>query len=228
MTISHAAASDAAAAAHRLMRSRRSIRRYRPDAVGRDVLERMFVSAAAAPSAHNRQPWRYLVIEDAAAKSALARAMGERLAADRARDGDPPDAIARDVARSHARITGAPVLILVCLTLEETDVYPDAARARAEFLMAVQSTAMATQNLLLAAHAEGLGACWMCAPLFCPEVVRASLDLPPAWQPQGLVTLGLPADDGRDRPRKPLAAFVRYATSESAVGLADAPVSGAP
>ncbi len=230
MTISHAAASDAAAAAHRLMRSRRSIRRYGPDAVGRDVLDRLFLSAAAAPSAHNRQPWRYLVIEDASAKSALASAMGERLAADRARDGDPPDAIARDVARSHARITSAPVLVLVCLTLEETDVYPDAARAHAEFLMAVQSTAMATQNLLLAAHAEGLAACWMCAPLFCPEVVRASLDLPPEWQPQGLVTLGFPADDGRDRPRKPLAAFVRYAAtaSESAVGFADAPVSSAP
>jgi coenzyme F420-0:L-glutamate ligase / coenzyme F420-1:gamma-L-glutamate ligase len=231
MTISHAPASDAAAAAHRLMRSRRSIRRYLPNAVGRDVLERLFLSAAAAPSAHNRQPWRYLVIEDASAKSALARAMGERLATDRARDRDPPDAIGRDVARSHARITGAPVLILVCLTLEEADVYPDTTRSHAEFLMAVQSTAMATQNLLLAAHAEGLAACWMCAPLFCPEVVRASLDLPKAWQPQGLVTLGLPADAGRDRPRKPLAAFVRYAgaTSDLTLGFAaDAAASSAP
>jgi coenzyme F420-0:L-glutamate ligase / coenzyme F420-1:gamma-L-glutamate ligase len=228
MTISHASASASAAAAHRLMRCRRSIRRYRPDTVGRDVLERMFLSAAAAPSAHNRQPWRYLVIEDAATKAALARAMGERLSADRARDGDPQDAIARDVARSHARMTGAPVLVLVCLTLEEADAYPDETRSHAEFLMAVQSTAMATQNLLLAAHAEGLAACWMCAPLFCPEVVRAILDLPTRWQPQGLITLGLPADDGRDRPRKPLAAFVRYAASESGAGLAAATVSGAP
>ena len=78
---------------------------------------------------------------------------------------------------------------------------------------------------------KGLAACWMCAPLFCPEVVRASLDLPPAWQPQGLVTLGFPADAGRDRPRKPLAAFVRYAaattTGDEVVGFvaAGAPVS---
>ena len=216
MTISYAdPATETAAAAHRLMRSRRSIRRYRGEAVARDVLDRLFLSAAAAPSAHNRQPWRYLVIETAAAKASLARAMGERLAADRARDGDPAEVIARDVERSHARITGAPVLILVCLTLEEADVYPDAARSHAEFLMAVQSTAMATQNLLLAAHAEGLAACWMCAPLFCPDVVRASLDVPPAWQPQGLITLGLPADAGRDRPRKPLAAFVRYAADKA-------------
>jgi coenzyme F420-0:L-glutamate ligase / coenzyme F420-1:gamma-L-glutamate ligase len=230
MTISHVTpVSSTAAAAHRLMRGRRSIRRYREDAVGRDVLDRLFLSAAAAPSAHNRQPWRYLVIEAAAAKAALARAMGERLAADRARDGDPQDAIARDVARSHARITGAPILILVCLTLEEADLYPDEMRSRAEFLMAVQSTAMATQNLLLAAHGEGLAACWMCAPLFCPEVVRASLDVPQAWQPQGLITLGSPADAGRERPRKPLAAFVRYAaTTGDGVGgsAADAPAPG--
>jgi F420 biosynthesis protein FbiB-like protein len=220
MTISYAAPAQAAAA-HRLMRGRRSIRRYQPDPIRRDVLDRLFLSAAAAPSAHNRQPWRYLVIEDAAAKATLARAMGERLAADRARDGDAADAIARDVARSHARIAGAPVVILVCVTLEEADVYPDEVRSGAEFLMAVQSSAMATQNLLLAAHAEGLAACWMCAPLFCPEVVRASLDVPPAWQPQGLVTLGMPAEGGRERPRKPLSAFVRYAS-----GLAnDAAVS---
>jgi coenzyme F420-0:L-glutamate ligase / coenzyme F420-1:gamma-L-glutamate ligase len=228
MTISLGSASESAASAHRLMRGRRSIRRYRPDAVGREVLERLFLSAASAPSAHNRQPWRYLVIEDASAKGALARAMGERLAADRARDGDSGDAIAGDVARSHARIAGASVLVLVCLTLEEADVYPDEARSHAEFLMGVQSTAMATQNFLLAAHAEGLAACWMCAPLFCPEVVRASLDVPPAWQPQGLITLGFPADAGRDRPRKPLAAFVRYAatTNDRTVGsAADAPVS---
>jgi coenzyme F420-0:L-glutamate ligase / coenzyme F420-1:gamma-L-glutamate ligase len=199
-----------AAVLHRMMRERRSIRRYRADAVGRDVLDRLFLGAAMAPSAHNRQPWRYLVIEDTAAKQALARAMGERLAADRGRDGDAADLIARDVARSHARITGAPVVILVCLTLEETDVYPDAARGQAEFLMAVQSTAMATQNLLLGAHAEGLAACWMCAPVFCPDVVRATLDVPAHWQPQGLITLGFAGDRGRDRPRKPLPAFVRY------------------
>ena len=199
-----------AAALHRMMRERRSVRRYRDDAIGRDVLDRLFLSAATAPSAHNRQPWRYLVIEDAAAKQALARAMGERLATDRGRDGDAPDVVARDVARSHARITGAPAVILVCLTLEEADTYPDAARRGAEFLMAVQGTAMATQNLLLGAHAEGLAACWMCAPLFCPDVVRATLDVPAHWQPQGLITLGFAADRGRDRPRKPLQGFVRY------------------
>ncbi len=61
--------------------------------------------------------------------------------------------------------------------------------------MAVQSVAMAAQNLWLLAHAEGLGACWLCAPLFVPELVREILDLPADWQAQGLMTLGWPAEE---------------------------------
>jgi len=197
-----------AEAVHDLLRSRRSIRNFRPGAPAAETLDRLFASAAAAPSAHNRQPWRFVVIEDAGAKATLARAMGDRLAADRRRDHDAEDAIARDVARSFARMTGAPVLILVCLTLEHADVYPDGTRCNAEFLMAVQGTAMAAQNLLLAAQAEGLAACWMCAPLFCPDVVQGALGVADHWQPQGLIALGLAADAGRDRLRRPLSDFV--------------------
>ena len=58
----------------------------------------------------------------------------------------------------------------------------------------MQSVALAAQNMLLTAHAEGLGACWMCAPLFCPDVVRAELSLPDDWLAQGLITLGYPAE----------------------------------
>ncbi len=204
------AANDGSTAApfHRMIRTRRSIRKFVDGAIARDVLERLFVTAAAAPSAHNRQPWRFMVIEDASTKEALAAAMGRRLAEDRRRDGDAETAIARDVARSFTRLTAAPILILVCVTLEHMDVYPDAARRQAEFLMAVQSTAMASQNLLLAAHAERLGACWMCAPLFCPDVVRETLRLAVHWQPQGLIELGGAADGGRDRPRRPPSKFV--------------------
>ena len=84
------------------------------------------------------------------------------------------------------------------------DTYPDARRNDAEYIMAVQSTAMASQIILLKAQASGLGACWVCAPLFCPDTVRAALDLPAAWQPQGLILLGWPAEPGRVRDRKPL------------------------
>jgi F420 biosynthesis protein FbiB-like protein len=187
-----------------LMAGRRSIRRYRAEPVPPELVQRLVSVAAFAPSAHNRQPWRFVVVTAAPAKERLARAMGERLAADRTRDGDDAEAIRQDVARSFARISGAPVVILVALTTAEMDAYPDAKRRDAEFLMAVQSTAMATQNLLLAAHAAGLGACWLCAPLFCPDTVRGALDLAADLQPQGLITLGYPAQPGRERPRKAL------------------------
>lgn len=199
------------AIAHAVMRGRRTIRIYRPDCPPDAMLDRIFISATMAPSAHNRQPWRFLVIRDDALKALLAKTMGARLAADRRADGDSEDAVARDVTRSFERITGAPVVILVALTMSEMDRYSDAARMRAEFLMAVQSTAMATQNLLLAAHAEGLGTCFMCAPLFCAGAVREVLPIPPDWEPQGLVTLGFPANAGKAKRRKALADIVRFA-----------------
>jgi coenzyme F420-0:L-glutamate ligase/coenzyme F420-1:gamma-L-glutamate ligase len=181
---------------HELVADRRSVRRYHSDPVPADLVRRILEAACWAPSAHNRQPWRFATLTSSPAKERLAYAMGKRLRADRLRDGDPASVIEEDVARSHARITGAPLVILVALDMAEMDRYPDK-RQRAEHLMAVQSTAMATQNLLLAAHAEGLGACWMCAPLFCPELVIETLGLPKGWDPQALVTLGRPANSGK-------------------------------
>lgn len=187
-----------------LFRNRRSIRRYKDTEVPLGVVENLLEAAVTAPSAHNRQPWRFAVLKDPVTKQRLANAMGERLRQDRMRDGDPADAVEADVARSIVRISGAPVAIVVSLTMEDMDVYPDSRRAAAERHMAVQSTAMAIENMLLAAHAAGLGASIMCAPLFCPEVVRAALPLPAAWEPQALATLGYPASDGKPYRRRPL------------------------
>jgi len=181
---------------------RQTIRRFLPNPIPTAILAGLVEAAGRAPSAHNRQPWRFRIVAETAEKAALAREMGARLKRDREADGDDPEAIHQDVERSGSRINGAPVVIAVCLTLEEMDRYPDDRRNRAEFMMAVQSTAMAAQNLLLAAHAEGLGACWMCAPLFCAEAVASAIALPQSWQPQGLILLGRPAEPGRSRPRK--------------------------
>ena len=190
-----------AVALHDIAASRRSIRRFHADEVGRAILDRLFHTAGWAPSAHNRQPWRFAVLEDAPLKQRLATAMGDRLRADRSADGDAADAVERDVARSHARITEAPVVVVACVCMRDMDTYRDVRRQTAELMMAVQSTAMAVQNLLLAAHAEGLGASIMCAPLFCGDVVSQALNLPPGWQPQSLITLGWPANAGRPRDR---------------------------
>lgn len=187
---------------------RRSIRRYRPEPVSPAAIERLLLAATRAPSAHNRQPWRFAAIDAGGMKVKLAAAMGERLRQDRAADGDDPKAIAADVERSIARITEAPAVLVACLDIRDMDQYADKRRRQAEYLMAVQSTAMAVQNILLAAEDEGLGACVMCAPLFCPDTVATALQLPAGWQAQMLITLGYPGVAGKDRARLPLTEVV--------------------
>lgn len=189
--------------------ARRSLRRYRSDPVPEACVRQLLTAATWAPSAHNRQPWRFVVMQSAQTKHKLATAMGERLRADLTADNVPPQVIEKDVGRSYARITQAPLLILLSLSMVDMDRYPDEQRRRNEWLMAVQSTAMAGQNLLLAAHALGLGACWMCAPLFVPELVRATLDLPDDWEPQALITVGYPAEE-KEKTRHPVESRVLY------------------
>jgi F420 biosynthesis protein FbiB-like protein len=178
-----------------LVRTRRSIRRYLDKPVPREWIEKILDAARWAPSAHNRQPWRFAVIERAATKHALASAMGQQLRADLERDGVANDVIEKDTARSYQRITNAPMVIVICVTMRDMDVYQDTRRKKAEYLMATQSVAMAAQNLLLAAHALGFGACWMCAPLFVPDTVRDVLQLDADWEPQALITLGYAAEE---------------------------------
>lgn len=189
--------------------NRRSIRRYRPDAIPDELIETLLTAATYAPSAHNRQPWRFVVMTGAETKHRLAAAMGQQLRADLEVDRIAEAIIAQDVARSYTRLTGAPLLILLCLTMADMDSYPDPTRQHHEWLMAVQSTAMAGQNLLLAAHEAGLGACWLCAPLFCPDVVRQVLMLPTDWEPQALLTVGYPSEV-KEKPRHPLTTRVLY------------------
>lgn len=199
------------------IRSRRAIRRYQPRPVSPELLAQLLEGAGWAPSAHNRQPWRFAVVTATDDKDRLARAMGARLRADRAADGDDATDIDRDVARSYARITGAPTIVVVALSMVDMDTYPDARRAANERTMAVQSVAMAAQNLWLLAHAAGLGACWLCAPLFVPEVVRATLGLPVDWEPQGMITLGWPAQ-ARTRTRRDWRELTLWVGSEDASG----------
>ena len=165
------------------------------------MIDQLLNAAIWAPSAHNRQPWRFAVVTTPEVKERLAHQMGERLRADRLRDGDTIEVIEQDVNRSRERIVSAPVVIVACLSLLDMDQYPDERRASAEKTMAIQSVSMAIQNLLLTAHSLGLGACWMCAPLFCPDVVRSALNLPADWEAQALITIGYPADEGRQKGR---------------------------
>ena len=196
--------------AYALIARRRSIRRYTTDPVSDETIEKLLSAATCAPSAHNSQPWRFVVLRHLASKERLAQEMGQRLRADRIQDNDNLDAIEADIARSYARIVGAPVAILVCLTMENTDTYPDAPRRSAEHQMAVQGVSMAIQNIQLAATAAALGSSIMCAPLFCQDTVRETCALPPDWEPQALVTVGHPANAGKPFTRRSLRSLVRY------------------
>jgi F420 biosynthesis protein FbiB-like protein len=192
------------------LRSRRSVRRFRAKPIPQDVLECILETATWAPSAHNRQPWRFAALVSPQAKSRLAETMGADFHHDLLADGLSEEEAESQVARSRQRITEAPAAILLCLDTNVGDSYPDPRRQWAEALMGAQGVAMAGQNLLLAAQAEGLGGVWMCAPLFAPQTVRAALELPKEWQPQGLILLGYPARIPEARPRRPVAEVTRF------------------
>jgi F420 biosynthesis protein FbiB-like protein len=184
------------------LRTRRSIRRFKTDPVRDSVIQNILTTATFAPSAHNRQPWRFVVITTKSVKEKLAEAMAVDFERDLTQDGLPPEKILAQIKRSKDRITSAPVAILLCLDMSETDAYPDAKRQRAERMMAIQSVAAAGLQLLLAAHAEGLGGVWACWPLFAQETICKVLNLPESWEPQGMFFIGYPEAIPEARERK--------------------------
>jgi coenzyme F420-0:L-glutamate ligase/coenzyme F420-1:gamma-L-glutamate ligase len=172
------------------IKNRRSIRKYQNKPVPQSLIEEILVAAGWAPSAHNAQPWRFIVLTEVAAKKELAEAMAESWAADMAKDGFK---IEEDVRRVRVeRFASAPVVILACLTMEDMYKQPDAERQSVERDLAIQSLGAAIQNLLLTAKAKGLGACWFCAPGFCKTTVRAVLKIPDEVEPQALIAMGYP------------------------------------
>jgi F420 biosynthesis protein FbiB-like protein len=169
-----------------------------PESAIREILH----TAAFAPSAHNRQPWRFAVLTDSAVKTSLAGAMAADFKRDLENDNLPQEEIQKRIRRSHERITGAPVVIVLCVDMSDMDQYPDTRRKKAEYVMAAQSAANAGMQLLLAAHAEGLGGVWVCSPMFAQETVQSVLELPKAWEPQAMFLLGYPAETPPVRERK--------------------------
>jgi coenzyme F420-0:L-glutamate ligase / coenzyme F420-1:gamma-L-glutamate ligase len=193
-----------------LVRGRRSVRQYTDRAVAHELAEQLIAAGGWAPSPHGRQPWRFAVITDAEVKVRLAEAMGVEWRRNLAMDGEDEVVVNLRLAKSRARILGAPLLIIPCLYLEELDVYPDPQRQAAETTMAIQSLGAAAQNILLTAYALGLDGSWVCAPLFCPEVVVSALDLATNWQPHALLTIGYAAADPKRRPRKAIDELVAW------------------
>ena len=192
------------------IRSRRSVREFKPEPVPDKTIMRVLEAAIWAPSAHNAQPWRFVIIRDPNARRSLADAMGKAWRIDLARDGVPPEIQLKMVEGSLERLTSCPTIIVPCLTMEGMQSYPDERRLRAEYTMAVQSVAAAVENMLLAAHAEGLGGCWLCAPLFCQDVVREVLKMPSHIDPQAIILMGYPDEEPKPPPRLPFEKVVYF------------------
>jgi len=141
-------------------------------------------------------------------KKKLAEAMASEWDKDLRKNGFSAGERERLIKASLETFTNSPSLIVACLTMEDMDKYPDRRRQSAEYLMGVQSVAAAIQNLLLAAHAEGLGTCWFCAPLFCQKTVKEALKMPESVEPQALITIGYPAETPEASLRKPLKSVI--------------------
>jgi len=162
----------------RTIRLRRSVRRYRPDPVPRELIERVLDAARWAPSAVNMQPWQFVVLTDPERRRALAKSTG----------------VAGVVLQSH--VAEAPVLIALCGDERRSSWY-------------VHDCCLASQNLMLAATALGLGTCWI--GMFDESKVWQTLGLPEGMRVVGLITLGYPLHEYlAPVPRLPLDSIVHW------------------
>ncbi|RKO66160.1 nitroreductase family protein [Desulfofundulus salinus] len=157
-----------------LVRSRYSVRHYKPDPLPEALLDQLLEAARWAPSAGNLQPWFFYVVTREEKKEALAQA-----------------------ALNQRFIAQAPVVIVVCAEPERSArVYGERGRQ----LYCYQDTAAAVQNILLTANALGLGTCWVGA--FDEERVKECLGIPAGRIPVAIIPVGYPADDPARRPKR--------------------------
>ena len=191
-----------------LLQSRRSVRKYQARPVSRELIEQILEAARWAPSPHGRQPWRFVVLTRQEVKIQLAEHMGDTWRQNLEMDGQDAEIVNIRMEKSRQRIQDAPVIIIPCLYLEDLDHYPDERRQADEKTMAIQSIGAAIQNMLLMAYDLGLDTGWMCAPLFCPEVVCEALNLDTRLIPQALITIGYAAADPQRRERLPLSSLI--------------------
>lgn len=148
--------------------TRRSIRKYKNQKISRQDLEDIIKAAQHAPSAHNKQPWEFLVIEDQPTLSSL-----------------------RSVQRWTSFAKEAPCAIIVCGNIEQTF---SRDKDDEKWDYADIDCSLATENLMLAAHAKGIGTCF-CGASPMPLVVdglRELLGLPQNIRPVAIIIMGYP------------------------------------
>ena len=166
------------------LRTRRSVRQWTTDPVPDERLEELIEAAARAPSGGNTQPWAFVVIRDQA-----------RL---------------RRLRAAAPGIAGrATAVVLICLDKQRADVEP----GTAEYDMVHMTLGAAMQNLLLAAHGQGLGACAIGS--FHPASLRSIVSLPPHLELKLLVALGHPVSQPKAPPLRSLSEVCYFEEVES-------------
>lgn len=202
-----------------VLAGRRSVRRFRPEPPSDEVIEALLAQAVLAPSASNKQPWRFLVV----ANRALINAMSVAVAAavDEVARVIPPESLEsfRAYGDYFTRFATAPRVIVpihrghrVLSNLAGDGL----AESRREAILAMErdsgliGTSLALQNLLLAAHARNLGASAMTGPLVAARELATLLDIPAGWGIVALVALGYADESPRPTDRKPVDKVVRW------------------
>jgi len=163
------------------IKTRRSIRAFTQEEVSDREIEKILDAARWAPSAGNIQPWIFVVVRNPKMKRRLSEA-----------------------ALNQSFIEEAPVVIVVCADQERAG---RGYGSRGVNLYCIQDTAAATENILLAARALGLGACWVGA--FDEEEVGRILKAPREVRPVAIVPIGRPAEKPGVIFKRPLSEVVR-------------------
>lgn len=195
--------------------ARRSVRAFEDRRVPRDAVERALALAVQAPAPHHSSPWRFVLLEEREHKERFSSAMGNAWRRDLASDGIDPPKVDRILQRSHGLLVHTPLLVVCCADMTRAHRYPDPRRRRAEWSLFAHSVGAALQGFMLGLTAEGIASCWISAPVFCGEVVRAVLGLDEGVEPHALVLVGYASPDyrPRDRERVDLARYVIAADS---------------
>jgi nitroreductase len=202
-----------------LLRARRSVRSFKPDAPPRELVERLIEAAVLAPSASNAQPWRFVVVAERATIERLEQ--GVRAAVERiARAVEPAaEASYRAYGEYFTRFAAAPLVVAILhrrLSILSNLVGPSLAADdlrridRMEASSGAIGASLALGHLLLAAQAAGLGASGMTGPLVADDVLRRELSVPDGWEVLALVPIGYPAEGPAPTQRKPQERVTRW------------------
>ena len=181
------------------VQTRRSVRVFADRPVDPALIPRAVAAAITAPAPHHTVPWRFVHVATPTVRHTLLAAMRDAWVSDLREDGFDEDAISRRIHRGDL-LWRAPELVVPCLVRDGAHGYPDLRRADAERTMFAVAMGAGVQNFLVALAAEGVGSCWISSTMFCADVVRDVLALPPEWEPMGSVAIGYAAEPPRPRP----------------------------